>query len=824
MYLTRACSVVVLSLLAIPTSAQQPDTSQPNVVDSLPSTHKVTLNFREQEWLSVLKWLANELQLNLDWQTLPEGHLNLHSEREFEIGEAEDLINMQLLARGFTLLRRDEVLRVVPLKNIDITLVPYLDPQQLESSHPHQFVRVSFSLDWMIADDAAKEFLPLLSPYGTLFALSSANRLEAMDAVVNLREISRLVKRAETDEVRRERIAEFPLKYRKADEVAVKVRQLIGLPPDGTPSTSAQTQLDIEQARFKAEAVKQMGDSAKELLTDKKPTVFVSVNEKENSILVNAPPNKMDVIRQAIEALDKPLPEGTTPWETLSRVKVHEVSGFDPDTITKLLTSLQEQGNLSKNARIQYEATYNRLIVFASPDDQLTIAQVIESFRAQKRESVVVALANVDPIYAAKAIQLILKPVPPTASATTSPVGKFQAEADPDHQRLLLWATAEEVKEVREFLTRLGESFSPVDADAKVRIVNLQGTDLKAISPRLEELWRNVSDVPLIIEPNVAKEPTDKATTSEVPSSVPSTVDSNSSHISDPNTVLKTNNTPTSLISARIAELSSTDNDSPSKDSNQSDVPPLRIIEGENGEAIILSRDPRVVESARLLLSQLTKSENNIRAISLKHSQANSVKLQLDAMLQTATTATVAKLSSAKTLKIDADSRTNRLLIQNASASQWDLINDLVPVLDQPTEGDQPMVRKVVTYRFKFRNATQVVDVVKDVFRDLLSINDRAFSSSTAINRTVGYNRNLAATASNPEYQGLLAVAVDKDSNILIISAPAYLADEVLDLVEAIDTPSDGNAVAIVPFPSNQSKTKPQSPSLLKILSEGGKR
>jgi hypothetical protein len=278
------------------------------------------------------------------------------------------------------------------------------------------------------------------------------------------------------------------------------------------------------------------------------------------------------------------------------------------------------------------------------------------------------------------------------------------------------------------------------------------------------------------------------------------------------------------LISARIAELSSTDNDSPSKDSNQSDVPPLRIIEGENGEAIILSRDPRVVESARILLSQLTRSENNIRAISLKHSQANSVKLQLDAMLQTATTATVAKLSSAKTLKIDADSRTNRLLIQNASASQWDLINDLVPVLDQPTEGDQPMVRKVVTYRFKFRNATQVVDVVKDVFRDLLSINDRAFSSSTAINRTVGYNRNLAATASNPEYQGLLAVAVDKDANILIISAPAYLADEVLDLVEAIDTPSDGNAVAIVPFPSNQSKTKPQSPSLLKILSEGGKR
>jgi hypothetical protein len=280
---------------------------------------------------------------------------------------------------------------------------------------------------------------------------------------------------------------------------------------------------------------------------------------------------------------------------------------------------------------------------------------------------------------------------------------------------------------------------------------------------------------------------------------------------------------PAAFVSARIEEALADTADAPAG-SQISDVPPLRIIEGENGEAIILSRDPRAVESARLLLSQLTKATNNVRAISLKHAQATSVKLQLDSMLQTATAASAVKLSSAQTLRIDADSRTNRLLIQNATSNQWDLINDLVPVLDQPTEGDQPMVRKVVTYRFKYRNATQVVDVVKEVFRDLLSINDRAFSSSTSSNRTVGYNRNLAATASNPEYQGLLAVGVDRDANIMIVSAPAYLVEEVLDLVKSMDTPSDGNAVAIVPFPSNQSKTKPQTESLLKILSEGRRR
>ena len=61
--------------------------------------------------------------------------------------------------------------------------------------------------------------------------MASSNRLEAMDAVVNLRELHRLLTRAEADEGRRERVAEFRLKHRKAEEVAVKVRQLLGCPP-----------------------------------------------------------------------------------------------------------------------------------------------------------------------------------------------------------------------------------------------------------------------------------------------------------------------------------------------------------------------------------------------------------------------------------------------------------------------------------------------------------------------------------------------------------------------------------------------------------------
>ena len=116
------------------------------------------------------------------------------------------------------------------------------------------------------------------------------------------------------------------------------------------------------------------------------------VNDKENSILVNGRPDKIEIARQAIEAMDKPLPSGESAWESINRVKVHEVSGFDPSTIAQLMQALQERGNISKDTRIQHEAAFNRLIVFASPEDHLVIANIIDSFRTNGRRAEVLPL------------------------------------------------------------------------------------------------------------------------------------------------------------------------------------------------------------------------------------------------------------------------------------------------------------------------------------------------------------------------------------------------------------------------------------------------
>ena len=792
--------------------------SRPQTLDD----GRVILNFRDEDWLPALDWLAKQLKLNLDFQAMPDGKLNLFSSNPYALEEAEDLINMQLLGRGFTLLKRAEVLRLVPMKEIDITLVPRVAPEELEGLQKHQVVRVSIALDWMVAEQAAKEFKPLLSPHGQIVPLVSSNRLEVLDAVVNLRELVRLITRAESDDGRRIRVQEFPLKYRKAQEVAIQVRQLLGLPPDGTPAPSSLTQLEIEQARFRAEAVKQLGNNARDLLGDKKPDTFLVVNEKENSIVVNAPPDKLEMVRQTVETLDKPLPEADSSWQTVSRVKVHPVNGFDPEAISRLLLALQERGNLAKDTRIQHEAAYNRIIAFASPEDHLTISQLIESYRAEKRSAAVIPLSNVTPSYAVKAIQLILKsPERPSTMPGVPSDGKFQIEADPDNHRLLVWATSDELKEVRDFLTNLGETFeAKTDEKAQMHVVSVATGDVAEVTQRLQEVWQEVSDAPLVIERKPATSTTlpappglspDDASAKPVPAAAGDgeanngAMDSKLRLVSSSRVVTAVNASNSDAAAPALA--------------NDKGLPPVRIIEGKKGDLVIISRDAQAAGTAKKLLQQLVPDPGDVRVVRLKYAQAINVRRQLEEMIG-ATAAAVppsSKLASPEPpVRIEADSRTNRLIIQHCTARQLELINQYIPVLDQaPAEQDR-MTRQQRVYRVKHRRASEVLEVVKEVYRDLLSGNDRAFSSYSNY-RPYGYNKNLAATSNNPEYQGLMAVGADAEANSLVISAPGYLIDEVIKLAESVDSPADGPAVAVVPAAGDASDVKLRE-ALSKIL------
>ena len=109
---------------------------------------KLKINFKGQPWPAVLEWLSKVAAVSLDWQELPGDYLNLVTQREYTVPETQDLINRHLLARGFTLLKRGEMLTLENVKKLDPSTVPRFRTAELKTLPDYAFVKTSFSLKW----------------------------------------------------------------------------------------------------------------------------------------------------------------------------------------------------------------------------------------------------------------------------------------------------------------------------------------------------------------------------------------------------------------------------------------------------------------------------------------------------------------------------------------------------------------------------------------------------------------------------------------------------------------------------------------------------
>nr|MCU0719439.1 hypothetical protein [Pirellula sp.] len=177
----------------------------------------IQFQFRNQEWPDLLTWLADVSNMTLDWQELPNSRVNLSTKRKFTVEEARDLFNRHLLLRGYTMLELDNTLQVVKTEGINVTLVPKIPAEMLESLPPNRFVRSSFPLRSLVAETVVDSFKSLISKNGTLTALESTNRLEAMDCAGNLAEMYRMLEQEQSDDALDRPVQEFELEFVRAE-------------------------------------------------------------------------------------------------------------------------------------------------------------------------------------------------------------------------------------------------------------------------------------------------------------------------------------------------------------------------------------------------------------------------------------------------------------------------------------------------------------------------------------------------------------------------------------------------------------------------------
>ena len=83
-----------------------------------------------------------------------------------------------------------------------------------------------------------------------------------------------------------------------------------------------------------------------------------------------------------------------------------------------------------------------------------------------------------------------------------------------------------------------------------------------------------------------------------------------------------------------------------------------------------------------------------------------------------------------------------------------------------------------------------VADTIKDVYRDLLSANDKALADNNKGGPRNVYNFGSDTDSEGqktPHFKGLLSIGVDETSNSVMVSAPAFLFDHVARMVQELD-------------------------------------
>jgi len=830
----------------------------PKELDIKPIDGKVRFNFHGQPWQGVLEWLAGVSGLSLDWQELPGDHLNLRTQHDYTLDEARDLLNQHLLARGFTMLRQGEVLTVVNLSKLDPALVPTVEPSELSKRDPHEFVQTIFALDWIPADTAEEELKPLLSPKGKLAKLTTTNRLHALDVVTNLLAIHELLAEEQSGRGRERLVKSFKLEYARADDVKTLLEDFLGLDKKKGPAMP----MDPNQARMMQQQMQmqqQQNGGKPPAAPDKKGDIAIISNPRDNEIIAQAPPETMAIIEQTVQLLDAPTARQESLDRQLSKYRVFRLSQIDPETLVTMLT---EMGGLDPRTKLTADKKNHSIIVNGSLVDHVVVQQVVERLDGSDRSFEVIRLRRLPADYVAGTIRFMMGGEDDEKEDNSyrryyyyDPFGsrnqeedkssKFRVDADVENNRLLIYANEIELEEIQNLLVKLGEVRPNDGQRSTVRVLNVSGEQADEFLRRLQENWGAGKTHPLVIEPSAS--PEDEAPPKGDPFTPPKSVEPSKDlqplPLEDAKPAVTTSQTALGDVllavsdevpeagNRREPEIGSEASSPRAEPPQRSGTPaktqvPVRVTRGPDGRLIVTSDDPRALDAVEDMMYEFAPPPKDYHVFHLKYPSTYSYYVQYnledffgvdeedsgndDAFMRyyygyygsssSSSSDDVTRLSQRRKLKFIADEDSRTILVQGASPEQLKTIADLIEIYDQPISQNSGDLRITKLFKIKHAQAETIANAVKDVYRDLLSSNDKALQNNQnqqgektpvaerSYTYVLGGGGDKGKEPDAPiKFKGLLSIGIDRDSNTLVISASTSLMGDVGELIESLD-------------------------------------
>ncbi len=324
--------------------------------------------------------------------------------------EARDIINEHLMSRGYAILfdAKNQSMKIVNMDTLNTALVPRVQPEDLETLPPHDLVKVSFRLDWLMAKDAVEEFKQVLSPKAKLLPLKTTNRLEAIDLVINLKQLYNLLDEEQGRNSLNRLAQEFELRYTRAPEVVDQLEVFLGLKKPGQQGQDASgnpmQQMMMQRMAMMAAQQGQPGQPQQPNAMQAPPEIHLMANTRRNTVIANAPPDKMGIIKAAIWKIDVPANrDGLS--ENAQPMQVYHLATLDPEMAVAFLQSVVD---LDPQTKLEPDKKNKSVIAFASAKDQKIIAAMVKNLDGADRSLKVIQLRKLDADMVAGTLRLTM--------------------------------------------------------------------------------------------------------------------------------------------------------------------------------------------------------------------------------------------------------------------------------------------------------------------------------------------------------------------------------------------------------------------------------
>jgi len=775
----------------------------------------IQFQFRNQGWPELMRWLAEVSGMSLDWQELPGDYLNIATQRKHSLEEARDLFNRHLLARGFTMLEFDGTIQVLKTKGINAALVPKIDPAKLGSLPPNRFVRVSFSLDSLVAEEVAKELAPLVSNNGVLNALASTNRLEAMDAAGNLTELFRILNEEQSQTAQESLAREFELKHVRTVEVREQLMQFLGMeskkkggggmPPEQQMMEMQQQQMMMQQQQ---QMMQQGGGAAPP--SKKKAEIFIVSNIRRNSVIVHAPPDKMAIIASFINRVDVPNEKADNLQALEARSKVYRLSALDPAQFIASLVSLDA---LEPTTQLIADDKNKTIIAHASLSDHYTITKMLERLDGSARDVEVIQLRRLRAEDVAGTIKFLMGTEEKKEDKSSrrnyfyyDPFGgndkkdtskdAFRVAANSQDNQVLIWANEIERTEVMNLLVKLGELPPQGGNLNKIRVIDAnRSPETREYLKRLQEAWNRISPTPLELpsddqfekesnkSPGSANDLEEESKT-DSPRALPKNKSDDDKITLRSTSTREENLERLGIPKGRLSTISTLEeNDPDEKDGIEpkgAKLPArssIQISFDERGNLVLMGDDPEALSKLEQIMIDNAPPKRRYEVFIIKHSKPSWVKWSLEDYFKEDKKEKNEKdgfyrwmfdmepeekksddpqLGKKRKLRFISDNETNSLIVVGADDAEIKTIEGLIKLWDVPEKTNKQKLRYSKLMKIEYSDAEAIVEAIKDAYRDLLSTNDKAFQKEAGGGKGGEGNESKRGDSSDSVFEGAM--------------------------------------------------------------------